>query len=173
MLLGLAGCAAQTPAFQVETYEGERIYLNVRDVRVHPAFTAPAGGGHIESRLPLTPQQALETWAKNRFFGAARASGISAIVTISDASLTQQIKPAGFGPDMVQYTLSYRVELTFLKGIQPEFKRAIGGTETRELLKRAPESKHRHAWADMINTMLEKADAAVTADIPKTYLTDE
>lgn len=173
LLLGLAGCAAQTPAFQVETYEGERLYLNVRDVRVHPAFTAPAAADHIESSPPVTPQRALETWAKNRFFGAARASNISAIITIADASLTQRVQPAGLRPDMVQYTLSYRIELAFLKGIQPAFKSSVGGTETREVLKLAPESRHRHAWADMINAMLEKADAAVAADIPKAYLMDE
>lgn len=175
VLLGLAGCVASPDAFPVETYENDRIYLNVRGVRVHPVFAAPDAGSHIESQLPVTPQKALAAWAKNRFHGASDSSPVSAVITISDASLTQETKAADnwLQPDMTKYDLSYRVEIKFLRGAQPEFKRSVWGTETREIWKRASREKQRRAWADMMNAMLEKTDAQIVADIPKAYLTDE
>lgn len=88
-IVGLNACATPPPPqFPELTYTHlPAITLDVAKIEVVSALKKSDAALHIESSMPVTPEQALRNWARDRL----RASGVSGVakVIIENASVTE------------------------------------------------------------------------------------
>lgn len=88
----LAGCvkAPPTPTYPDITFEHlSPMYLNVGEIRIVDEFRAPLQRPHVEHELPVSLNQAIRNWVRDRLKTTGN-SGAVAIVTIKDASALEK-----------------------------------------------------------------------------------
>lgn len=170
----VAACSAlPLMSFDVADYKDvPQIYLNVESFSVESEVMQYDRLPHIEHKMPVTPEQALKNWAKNRFLEANPDSLLKSTLLIKEASMIRRRKPSGnwYTFDNMEYTLSFQVELLFLtKDDQVQYRLRVGGHEMKSIpRKSAPVTKER-VWLEMMNAMINKVNDKLVHDLPEAY----
>lgn len=173
-VLCVSACSAlPLMSFDVADYKDvPPICLNVESFFVESEVMQYDRLPHIEYKMPVTPEQALKNWAKNRFSAVNTDSLLKAILVIKEASMIRRRKPSGnwYTFDNMEYTLSFQVELVFLtKDDQVQYRLSVGGHEMKSIpRKSAPVTKER-VWLEMMNAMINKVNDKLVHDLPATY----
>ncbi len=86
---GLGSCATPPPPqFPELTFTHlPQITLGVERIEVVDNFTPPSDSKHVENRMPVSPEQALKNWARDRL----KANGVSGVAKfiITNASVVE------------------------------------------------------------------------------------
>jgi hypothetical protein len=173
LLLFLWGCTApDLEAFKVEDFKSaDKIYLNAAEVSVDSEVTQFDRLPHIESRLPVSPEQALTAWAENRFDAVRMSSPDDAVILIKDAYMTQTKKPSGhwYLADNIEYELTYRVQIQFNRDGKKLYEYTAKGYEMKSLPQKSSLAAKEKAYKDMMNAMVKKVDDNISANIPPRF----
>lgn len=172
-LLLLIGCEAPrlTP-FSVNIYQNENpIALSVGDVQVKSEVKKFDRLPHIEEKMPLTPEDALYRWAKNRFYGINMSSPIDAVITIQKAYMTQTDEQSDnwYMFDNVKYRLTYTLTLQFKEGEKVLYTQNVDGWESSSLPQRSSLADKEETWQKMMNAMIRKVNDKVINGLPTRF----
>lgn len=89
VMTGLASCTTPPPPqFPELTFTHlPQIALGVARIEIVDNFTPPSDPKHVENRMPVTPEQALRNWARDRL----QANGVSGVAKfiINNAAVTE------------------------------------------------------------------------------------
>lgn len=89
VMTGLASCTTPPPPqFPELTFTHlPQITLGVARIEIVDNFTPPSDPKHVENRMPVTPEQALRNWARDRL----QANGVSGVARfiINNAAVTE------------------------------------------------------------------------------------
>lgn len=170
----LAACQAPSlNRFSVYTYAEERaIDLAVADVTVNSEIMQYDRLPHIEKKLPISPEEALQEWANNRFHAADKTSLDTAVITIKEAYMTQKEKASAnwytFNND--SYKLSYEVLIEFVRDDKSLYQHTVQGWESSSLPQRSSLAEKEEVWQKMLNAMVRKVNQQITQSIPSSFL---
>ncbi len=159
-------------SFFVDTGQDKQpIALNVGAVQVVSQVSSFDRLPHIENQLPVSPEQALTDWAKNRFYAYNTSSPIKARILIEEAYMTQEDRKneAWYVFDNVSYRLTYKIVLSFMKGSDTLYSQSVIGFEMEEIPMKSSLTKKEQTFEKMMNKMIQKVDRKLTDDIPNQF----
>ncbi len=173
LFLGLTACVAPTlKPFTINTFQDETpVALNVREITVESHLTKYDRLPHIESKMPVTPEQALTRWAQNRFVTANSNAPTKMVVNITDAYMTQSKQESGswYTFDNVRYRLTYQVDVQFKRADKVVYTQNVTGWETHSLPQKSSLADKEDAWQTMLNAMVAKVNNKIITDMPSVY----
>lgn len=166
----MTACQIQiAPPFHVDDYKNHpAIALNVSDISVQSLVSVYHQLPHIETTMPITPQQAMIAWMENRFYADDPFSLVTAEWVIRDAYMTQTLKPSPdwYVLDNVLYKLTYSLDLVFKKEGYIIHTQSVNGWETRSIPVKSSLRAKEQAWQDMMNSMIHKINNQIVPQIP-------
>lgn len=170
----LAACQApDLNRFTVYTFSDERpIVLKVSDVVVQSEVMKFNRLPHIEEKLPVSPEEALQEWAHNHFYGADKLSVETAVITIKDAYMTQkEVESANWYTfNNEAYKLTYEVSIAFVRDGNTLYEHTVQGWESSSLPARSSLAEKEGAWQKMLNAMIRKVNGQIVNAIPQTFI---
>ncbi|MZR29992.1 hypothetical protein [Sneathiella litorea] len=92
MTTALLGCVAPppNPVYPEITFQHlNPLYLNVGEIKIVDEFTPPLKHPHVEHELPVSIDQSVRNWVRDRLRTTGN-SGAVATITIKDASAVEQ-----------------------------------------------------------------------------------
>ena len=171
--LMLVGCQATPPQeFDVNDYaDVPPIHLSVSEVQVESTVARYDRMPHIEYKMPLRPEEVLQTWANNRFNAVSMSSPVIAKIVIKEASMTQQESPndSWYTLDNISYRLTYEVSLQFEKDGKIIYEQNVNGWERAAIPAKSSIAEKEETWEKMLNNMVRKVNDKVEEDIPAEY----
>lgn len=159
--------------FWVDDYRNEpKVALRVSHIDIQPNIHYSHAAPNIEYQMPITPEDAIITWAKNRFTTSAPNSPAEAIILINQAHMTGIEKPSEhfWEFDNIEYKLTYDLKIKFVNDGQMVSENTISGWEKQSLPIRSTLADKEAAWEKMLNNMIQKTDAKLIGELP-TYFT--
>jgi len=175
----VAGCTTPpTASFPDLTYTYlPPITLNVAKIEIVDKFQPDKDATHIESRLPVSPEQALRNWARDRL----RANGVTGVAkfVIEDASVTEtdlkktQGLKGMFTTDQAQrYDAKVRATI-HLEGV-PRVSRAYAeaeATRSQTVAEDATINDREQVWFDLTDRLMKDFNPVMEKSI-KEHLGD-
>lgn len=172
--LALAACGSTSPTQQLVVLP-EPLGLDVARVEVVSNVQGANGPGHVESRIPITPEQALRDWATTRL--SPRGQTGVARFTITEASIVEQDLDRNVGlpgllraPQTVRYDGTVAGILEIYDGTVPREGQATARAAfSRTIWPTASEAAHQDLWQGMVAPLVKTFDVEMTDNI-QTYL---
>lgn len=165
--------ACQAPVlkpFTVKNYHDEApIQLRVSEIQIDNQMTVYSELPHIEKRMPVSPAVALQDWIRNRFVAANPTGHDVARFVIREASMVQKTKPSGswFVLDNTVYTLTYKIDVLYLRNGRQIASQSVAGWEKQGLPKKSSSlAEKEEVWQKMLNTMVQKTNDKIISDLP-------
>lgn len=130
------------------------------------AFTPPGGSDHVEHLMPLPPQRAIETWARDRLHTTGVGDRTLRVV-IHDASVTEEVLKTeggvtGFFTDepesRYKATVDVEVQLVTPDG-RVERSNRLTGWRTKAIGEKASLADREAAWFAMVEALMTDLDA--------------
>lgn len=169
----LVGCQATPPQeFKVDDYaDVPPIHLTVSEVKIESTVARYDRMPHIEYKMPLRPEEVLQTWATNRFNAVSMSSPVIAKIVIKEASMTEQDKPTDswYTLDNISYRLTYEVSLQFEKEGKVIYEQNVNGWERAAIPQKSSLADKEKTWEKMMNNMVHKVNDKIEDDIPAEY----
>lgn len=170
----LNACTA-TPeqSFKVKDFTDEpQIDLAAGDINIQSVVVRNDRAPHMEYKMPMRPEEALYTWANNRYTALSMSSPTTAKIVIRDASMTEEMQPADnwYTYDNVKYRLAYDVAVQFEKNGVVVHAQEVAGWEEASIPQKSTINEKEKTWENMLNNMVTKVDAKVNADIPSDFI---
>lgn len=170
----LAACSA-TPdhSFKVKDFTDEpQVDLAAGDINIQSVVIRNDRSPHIEYKMPMRPEEALYTWANNRYTALSMSSPTTAKIVIKDASMTEEEQPMDnwYTYDNVKYRLTYDVAIQFEKNGVVVHAQEVTGWEEASIPQKSTINEKEKTWENMLNNMVIKVDAKVNSDIPSDYI---
>lgn len=166
----LSACqTAPSQPFYVNDYAHEKkIPLNVSAVTVQSEVLSYHKLPHIENKMPITPAEAIEKWADNRFKAINPASPVTASVIIKNAYMTQTEKPGKnwYTLDNVSYKLTYDVDMVFTRGNTVLNTQTVSGWEHSAIPQKSSLADKEKEWEKMMNAMVKKVNNQLVSTLP-------
>lgn len=139
-------------------------------------FTPPLSGDHVEHLMPLPPQQAIATWARDRL----RTTGVgdrTLRVVIRDASVTERALEtkggiSGFFTDEPEARYEARVDVD-VQLVKPdgtvERSNRLTGWRTKAISEKASLADREAAWFAMVEALMGDLDAQLGPGVQSNF----
>ena len=176
LLLAFGGCNAAPPPpppLPALSWGGLPPFeLDVSTIAIDDSYRPPAGGGHVEAELPVTPADAAERWARDRLRAVGRAG--TARFVVGEASVVAVPLPTsgGLGGALTdQQSLRYDARLAVRLEVE-NLAQGRAGTVSAEASRSqtvaegaSPEERRRLQFA-LVEGLLEQLNGELEKNIP-------
>jgi hypothetical protein len=176
-LASLGSCASPPPqpVFPDIHFTAEMpLQLAVASIEVQQDYEMPLRDPNVEQRFPVTPQHALENWARDRL----RAVGTSgrAIFVVRTASVIETDLPVQQGISGVlttqpaeRYDLTIRAALTINEHGLDVHTANVTTTRSQSVLQGITPNDRDKVWYDMTTAAMADFDKQMEAEIRNTF----
>lgn len=172
LAFALSACQAtpERPQLEPISFEDQPpIALDVAEVRVSQAYTAPMEPPHVEHLFPDPPARAAERWAQQRL--AARGDRGSATVTVVDASVEEvelETKGGLSGWLTTEPGERYEARLEIRMDLERGGESAsltVSGQRTTSLREGATLNERDEAWHQLTRQLVRDIDGQIESSL--------
>lgn len=172
---GLGSCSTPpAPQFPELTFTHlPQITLGVERIEIVDNFTPPSDSKHVENRMPVSPEQALKNWARDRL----RANGVSGVakfiitnasVVETDLARSKGLKGVFTTEQAERYDAAVNVEVR-LEGV-PRVNQAFAQASverSQTLAEDASINVREEVWFALTEQVMKDFDPQMSASIRK------